>query len=66
MPGPRKELTEVRFALSKEALKTNGVPVRLVISLSERAISQANASFSRAQGPRMKKGVGPPTGTWEI
>lgn len=54
-PGPRKELTEVRFALSNDALKTNGVFVRVVISFNARAISQANASVSSAQGPRMKK-----------
>lgn len=62
-PGPRKEVTEVRLALSKEALKMKGMPVRSAISLRERAISQAKVSDSRAQGPRMKKGMGPPTGT---
>jgi hypothetical protein len=63
MPGPRKESTDVRLALSKEALKRKWMPVRSAISLSERAISQAKASDSRAQGPRMKNGTGPPTGT---
>ena len=42
------------------------MPVRSAMSLSERAMSQAKDSDSSEQGPRMKKGTGPPTGTWPM
>jgi hypothetical protein len=34
MPGPLKEVTDVRFALSKELLNTKGRPTDRQISLS--------------------------------
>jgi hypothetical protein len=60
------EPIDVRLALSKDALKMKWMPVRSAMSLSERAMSHAKDSDSSEQGPRMKKGTGPPTGTWPM
>src|SRR5688572_32033031 len=54
MPGPRYEASEVRLALSNEALKTSGTDARLAIAASARARSTACASLSITHGPMMK------------
>ena len=62
MPGPRKLVREERFALSKDALKTNGMPSVAVMSRSRPATSTTSASLSITQGPAMrKKGRSGPT-----
>jgi len=61
-PGPRKDFTEVRFALSYDALKMTGTPQRAAISRMAAAVSSVCAALSITQGPRMKaSGLPPPT-----
>src|SRR5438874_4798236 len=61
-PGPRNDRIDVRFALSYDALKTNGTPARRVISTSRPARSRVCASLSITQGPAMStNGIPPPT-----
>ena len=57
---PRKELTEVRFALSYEALKTNWAPRSSQIFFSFRAIRLVKGRLSITQGPKMKRSFFPP------
>ncbi len=59
-PGPRFESTEVRFALSYEALKTNGTCRRLQIDARSRAIAAVAAKLSTRQGPAMIASSRPP------
>src|SRR4051812_19114600 len=59
-PGPRNDRTEVRFALSYEALKMNGTPARRVMSRSASAVSIACASLSITHGPAMSASGPPP------
>src|SRR3954463_364430 len=59
-PGPRNEVSEVRFALSYEALKMYGTPHRAAISLIARARSIAWVSLSMTQGPAMRTSGRPP------
>src|SRR5262249_38982410 len=54
-PGPRKELTEERFALSYDALKTYGTPASIAIHEVFSAILRACASDSITHGPAIKK-----------
>ena len=65
MPGPRKLFAEERFALSYDALKMNGTPRRVVMSLSLPAISCVNVSPSITQGPAMRKN-GRSMPTWKL
>ena len=52
MPGPRKLPREERLALSKEALKTNGMPSRAVISLQLcRRLPRPASALSMTHGP---------------
>src|SRR5262245_15703472 len=53
-PGPRYEFTEERFALSYEALKTNGTPASSAILATRSAINRACASLSITHGPAIK------------
>src|SRR5258705_538863 len=52
-PGPRKLLPLVRFALSKEHLKTAGNPCRCATSATFRAAARVCASPSITHGPAM-------------
>ena len=54
-PRPRKLAAEERLALSKEALKMNGMPRAAVMSRSRSATSRTSASLSTTQGPAIKK-----------
>ncbi len=65
MPGPRKLAFDERFALSYDALKMNGTPRRVVMSLSLPAISCVNVSPSITQGPAMRKN-GRSMPTWKL
>src|SRR3982751_832377 len=58
-PMPRYDRTEVRFALSYDALKINGTRSALQISEIFRAIRQTNFSDSITHGPRMNAGIAP-------
>ena len=61
IPNPLKLLRDDRLALSKEALKTNGMFKRIVISLSASAVVIINDSDSITQGPANKnKGLSNP------
>src|SRR6267378_4004857 len=62
-PTPRKERTEVRFALSYEALKTKSISSAAQISVIFFAIRQTNFSDSITHGPRMNTGFLPPMTT---
>src|SRR5438552_13609612 len=55
IPGPRNDLPELRFALSYEDLKTNGMPSAPVISFSWPATSIWSCSLSTTHGPAMRK-----------
>src|SRR5439155_4117318 len=55
-PTPRKERTEVRFALSYEALKTKSISSSAQISAIFFAIRRTNFSDSITHGPRMNTG----------
>src|SRR4051812_40762300 len=60
-PGPRNDASEVRFALSYEALKMYGTPHRAAMALIARARSMAWLSLSMTQGPAMRtSGLPPP------
>src|SRR5690349_5409470 len=59
-PGPRKDRSDVRFALSYDALKTNGTPAERVMSRSARAVSTAWDSLSMTQGPAISISGLPP------
>src|SRR5207302_11506453 len=59
-PTPRKERTEVRFALSYEALKMKSIPSAAQISAIFFAIRRTNFSDSITHGPRMNTGRLPP------
>ena len=65
MPGPRKLFAEERFALSYDALKMNGTPRRVVMSLSLPAISCVSVSPSITQGPAMRNN-GRSMPTWKL
>src|SRR5580765_1772175 len=61
-PGPRNDVMEVLFALSKDALKMTGTSQRLAISRIAAAVSSACEALSMTHGPRMKaSGCPPPT-----
>src|SRR5436189_6456851 len=62
-PMPRKERTEVRFALSYEALKMKSISSAAQISAILFAMRQANFSDSITHGPRMNTGRLPPMTT---
>src|SRR5882724_6231462 len=62
-PTPRKERTEVRFALSYEALKMKSISSAAQISAIFFAIRQTNFSDSITHGPRMNTGSLPPMTT---
>jgi len=57
---PRYERTDVRFALSYDALKMNGTDSALQIAEIFLAIRQTNFSDSITHGPSMKAGFPPP------
>src|SRR6266496_6714024 len=57
---PRNECTEVRFALSYEALKMKSTSADTQISAIFFAMRQTNFSDSITHGPRMKAGRLPP------
>src|SRR5262249_21538454 len=52
--GPRKDLPDVRLALSKEALKINGSPSRAARSRSVSAMRSVRSCDSMTQGPRIQ------------
>src|SRR5260370_57897 len=54
-PGPRNDLLEVRFALSKDALNTNGKARRSASSRSRSAIRNVRSCDSITQGPAIHK-----------
>src|SRR5579864_1960136 len=58
-PGPRYEATEVRFALSYEALKMNGTRSFSQTSARRSAMVAAWASFSITHGPATTKSGAP-------
>src|SRR6187397_2074287 len=63
-PGPRYDSTDVRFALSNDALKISGTPDAAVMRTSSRAMSSACDSLSMTQGPAMRTSGAPsPSGT---
>src|SRR6185295_10058366 len=63
-PGPRYDSTDVRFALSNDALKISGTPDAAVMRASSRAMSSACDSLSMTQGPAMRTSGAPsPSGT---
>ena len=51
MPGPRKELMEVRLALSNEALKIMSMPNLAFITTNALATVSSSSSDSMTQGP---------------
>src|SRR5882672_3123446 len=53
-PGPRKLERELRFALSKDALKMSGTECFCVISLRRPATSRTSSSLSMSQGPAIR------------
>ncbi len=55
MPGPRNDAAELRFALSYDDLKMNGMPVPAQISLSLPATSTLRSRDSTTQGPAIRK-----------
>src|SRR5207245_2845850 len=59
-PGPRNEAAELRFALSKDALKTKGTEDFRHISERARAIFRQWASLSMTHGPATKARGAPP------
>src|SRR5438105_11658049 len=59
-PGPRNERPDVRFALSYDALKINGMPSRRVSSVSRAASSPAWRSLSTTHGPATSTNGRPP------
>src|SRR5258708_39302326 len=58
-PGPRKLLSEVRFALSYEALKTYGTLSLAAMALIEWAILSVWDSLSITHGPAIRKSSAP-------
>ena len=56
IPGPLKELTDVLFALSKDALKMMSVPSWLLISTMRAATSSRSEADSMTHGPAMNIG----------
>src|SRR5260370_4333075 len=58
-PGPRKLLSEVRFALSYEALKTYGTLSVAAMALIEWAILSVCDSLSITHGPAIRKSSAP-------
>jgi hypothetical protein len=58
--GARNERSDVRFALSYDALKMNGTPARRAMSTSRAASSFACASLSITHGPAMSTSGAPP------
>src|SRR5579885_2797828 len=65
-PGPRKLLSEVRLALSYEALKIYGTRSSRVTALIASAILRACVSLSITHGPAMRKSSPDPTCTLPI
>ena len=64
MPGPRNDFSDVRFALSYDALKMSGTPQRDAIFTSDSAIIDACASLSMTHGPAISaRGAPPPRAT---
>src|SRR5688500_10328056 len=64
MPGPRNDVSEVRFALSYDALKMSGTPQRAAIFASDSAMKVACASLSITHGPAISaRGAALPSGT---
>ena len=59
-PGPRNERTDVRLALSNDALKMTGTPHRAAMSRMARARPRACAGLSMTQGPAMRSRGRPP------
>src|SRR6185437_11341110 len=55
IPSPRNDFPELRFALSYDDLKMNGIASSRVISLSFPATSIWSCSLSTTQGPAMRK-----------
>jgi hypothetical protein len=53
-PGPRKDETDDRLALSYDALKISGTLTALAISLRPSAINMACASLSITHGPAIR------------
>ena len=58
-PGPRKEDTDERLALSKLALNARGSPALLASSFSEFARPRVCSSLSMTHGPAMTSGRSP-------
>ena len=56
MPGPLNELSEVRFALSKEALKMMSRPYLLFRRTNSVATVSSRAALSMTQGPAIITG----------
>jgi len=65
-PIPRNERTEVRFALSYEALKMKSTSAVAQISAILLAMRQTNFSDSITHGPRINAGRLPPILTFPI
>src|SRR4029453_13469534 len=64
MPGPLNDFSDVRLALSYDALKMRGTPQREAIVTSDSAIIDACASLSMTHGPAMSaRGAPPPRAT---
>src|SRR5688500_13745692 len=64
MPGPRNDRSDVRFALSYDALKMSGIPQRDATFASDSAIVDACASLSMTHGPAISaRGAPPPMAT---
>src|SRR6267154_6442870 len=59
-PGPRNDRPDVRFALSYDALKMNGIRRRAVISARRPASMAAWPSLSMTHGPAMSTSGRPP------
>ena len=63
-PVPRKDRSEVRLALSYDALKTKAAPSPSQMAFSFFAILRVNAADSITHGPRMNNSSRPPS-LWE-
>src|SRR6187399_373618 len=59
-PGPRYDLSDVRFALSKEALKMYGTPTRFAMAAISRAMPTTWSALSITHGPAIRTRSGRP------
>ena len=64
-PGPRNDSSDVRLALSYDALKISGTPTLRAMAFNARAVASAWSRLSMTQGPAMTtSGAPPPSGTF--